>query len=192
MADFNLTRRISFALRSTFLVVLLVPWTPTVLAELTPKFDPKLRSAMEQTQLVAKSPSAALPTIPAFEWTVEQSRPLKKPRILKESYQPVSPALGLHGLAVSSVTDLTPGRENPKSTQTTTPSAASYTIRGLERVREDDTSLSFSTQQLKMPLQAGQRFELNIEFEKHESLKLVSPELPDQRRRLRPVFLDKR
>jgi hypothetical protein len=129
-----------------------------VLATVAPNFDAKLRQALEQTRLTG----AQTPAIPAFQWTIESTRPFKKTKIVQETYTPV----GLNGLALAKTVAIAP----PPDKRNAAVIAPSFSLRGLERIQEADTSLSFDAPALKIPLIKGQTFELTIV---HEGQKIV-------------------
>ncbi len=121
---------------------------------LTPQFNAPLLEALSSTQLIGTGSKA----IPAFRWTIEYTRPLKAPKLSRETYNPIA----IHGLAQSRVEvlndpDAKPPTEQPKP---------SYTLRGLERVQEADTQISFSAPGLTAPPTPGKQFDLTIVFEK--------------------------
>jgi hypothetical protein len=133
---------------------------------LKPVFEPSLRAALQATQIVGPTTLA----VPSFRWTIEYTRPFKKPRISQETYLTID----LNGLALSSVKVL---NEQPKTTKPSDEKPdirPSYSVRGLERVQEGDTALSFTTNNLKLPLASGQVFEIAIEFEKQRILQKCS------------------
>ncbi len=123
-----------------------------------PNFDPKLRQALEQTGLIG----AQTPAIPAFQWTIELTRPLKKTKVVQEIYTPV----GLNGIVLAKTIAITP----PPDKRASAAVAPSFSLRGLERVQEADTNLSFDSPGLKLPLVKGQTFDLAIV---HEGQKIV-------------------
>jgi hypothetical protein len=123
-----------------------------------PNFDPKLRHALEQTRLIG----AQTPAIPAFQWTIESTRPFKKTKIVQEIYTPV----GLNGLVQAKTIAIVP----PPQKQSGPAPAPSFSLRGLERVQETDLNLSFDAPGLKLPLIKGQTFELTVV---HEGQKVV-------------------
>lgn len=133
---------------------------------LKPVFQPSLRAALQATQLVGPATLA----LPAFRWTVEYTRPFKKVRISQETYLPID----LNGLALSSVKVLNEQPKSVKPKDEKSDPQPSYSVRGLERVQEGDTGLSFTTNNLKLPLAAGQSFEIAIEFEQQRILQTCS------------------
>jgi hypothetical protein len=123
-----------------------------------PRFEPKLQQALEQTRLVGPQTTA----VPAFQWTIESSRPFKKTKVVQEIYSPV----GINGLALAKTIAIVP----PPDKKAISPSAPSFSLRGLERIQEADSSLSFDAPGLKLPLVKGQTFDLTIV---HEGQKIV-------------------
>jgi hypothetical protein len=121
---------------------------------LMPQFNAQLLEAMSATELVGPATKA----IPGFVWTIEYTRPLKTPKLSRETYNPLS----LHGLAQSRVEVL----NDPDAKPSTVEPKPSYTLRGLERVQEPDTQISFSAPGLTIPPAAGKKFDLTIVFEK--------------------------
>jgi hypothetical protein len=123
-----------------------------------PNFNLKLRQAFEQTRLIGAQTLA----IPAFQWTIESTRPFKKTKIVQEIYTPV----GLNGIVLAKTVAITP----PPDKRASPADAPSFSLRGLERIQEADTSLSFDSPGLKLPLVKGQTFDLAIV---HDGQKIV-------------------
>jgi hypothetical protein len=120
---------------------------------LNPQFRPALLEALAKTGLVGPTTKG----VSGFTWTIEYSRPLKKPKLSRETFYPVP----LNGLAQSRVEVL----NDPDAQPPASPPQPSYTVRGLERVQEPDVELSFSAPGLTLPPVTGKSFELSIQFE---------------------------
>ncbi len=123
---------------------------------LNPQFGTTLLAALNATRIVGQSTKP----MASFQWTIEYTRPLRKVRVSRESYYP----LALKGLAQSRVETL----NEPDDKPAVVAPKPSYSVRGLERIQEADTQLSFAAPNMVWPLAVGNSFDLTIFYEKQK------------------------
>lgn len=125
------------------LVVLLI-FTAPVYSLTAGDLAPALVQALQNSGL-------ANPAVPvrAFSWVFEQTRPMRKPRLVKEDFSAASEGLS----SVTSLTEFPDGRRQ---------SRVYVSARGLLRYDLDDRELGVTLENFALPLQTGQSFRLHL------------------------------
>jgi hypothetical protein len=87
---------------------------------------------------------------PAFSWTLEKSRTLRKTHLVGETYSPAA-----NGVATVKVADQRVGDEAPSS-------RTRLSLRGLEYIDADDAELAVTAQNVDMPPKSGGTFTVTV------------------------------